>query len=160
MEGDTPPDRPQPPVLAVRLESAERFVADTGAVIVHGGDRAYYKPSEGRIQLPPPEQFRSSEGYYATALHELTHWSEHKSRLERDLKGRFGAAAYAAEELVAKIGAAFLCVKAGVSAEPREDHAHYLKSWIAVLKTDNRAIFTAASQAQKAADYLQGLQPS
>ena len=61
---------------------------------------------------------------------------------------------------MAKIGAAFLCVKAGVSAEPREDHAHYLKSWIAVLKTDNRAIFTAASQAQKAADYLQGLQPS
>ena len=161
MEGDTPPERPQPPGLAVRLESAERFVADTGAlIIVHGGDRAYYKPSEDRIQLPSPEQFRSSEGYYATALHELTHWSGHKSRLERDLKGRFGTAAYAAEELVAEIGAAFLCVRAGVTAEPREDHAHYLKSWIAVLKADNRAIFTTASQAQKAAVYLVGLQPS
>jgi antirestriction protein ArdC len=151
VEGDTPPDRPQLPGLAVRLESAERFVADTGAVSsVHGGDRAYYKPSEDRIQLPSPEQFRSSEGYYATALHELTHWSGHKSRLERDLKGRFGTAAYAAEELVAKIGAAFLCVKAGVSAEPREDHAHYLKSWIAVLKADNRAMLRASTTAAAA----------
>ena len=61
---------------------------------------------------------------------------------------------------MAEIGAAFLCVKAGVTAEPQEDHAHHLKSWIACLKADNRAIFTAASQAQKAADYLQGLQPS
>jgi antirestriction protein ArdC len=70
-----------------------------------------------------------------------------------------GLHTYAAEELVAEIWAAFLCVRAGVTAEPREDHAHYLKSWIAVLKADNRAIFSAASQAQKAADYLQGLQP-
>jgi antirestriction protein ArdC len=61
---------------------------------------------------------------------------------------------------VAEIGAAFLCVKAGVTAEPREDHAHYLKSWIAVLKAESRAIFSAASAAQKAADYLMGLQPS
>ncbi len=160
VEGDRPPLRPELPGLAVRLESAERFVAATGAVIVHGGDRAFYQPAEDRIQLPPPEQFRSSEGYYATALHELTHWSGHKSRLDRDLSGRFGTAAYAAEELVAEIGAAFLCVKAGVTAEPREDHAHYLKNWIAVLKADNRAIFTAASAAQKAADYLVGLQPS
>jgi hypothetical protein len=89
VEGDTPPQRPELPGLAVRLESAERFVAATGAVIVHGGDRAYYKPAEDRIQLPPPEQFRSSEGYYATALHELTHWSGHKSRLDRDLAGRY-----------------------------------------------------------------------
>ncbi len=154
VDGDTLPDFP------VRLESAERFVAATGAVIVHGGDRTFYRPREDRIQLPPPEQFRSSEGYYATALHELTHWIGHKSRLDRDLTGRFGTAAYAAEELVAEIGAAFLCVKAGVTAEPREDHAHYLNSWIAVLKTDNRAIFTAGSQAQKVADYLEGLQPS
>ena len=71
----------------------------------------------------------------------------------------YGTAAYAAEELMEEIGAAFLCDKAGVASEPLEDHAHYLKSWIAVLKADNRAIFTAASQAQKAADYLQGLQP-
>lgn len=113
------------------------------------------------------EQFRSSEGYDATALHELTHWSGHKSRLDRDLKGRYRCAgqrlwdeaAYAAEELVAEIGAAFLCVKARVTAEPREDHAHVLKSWIAVLKADNRATFTAASGAQKAADDLQSLQP-
>lgn len=105
------------------------------------------------------DQFRSSEGYYATALHDLTHWSGHKSRLDQDLKGRFGTTTYAAEELVAEIGAAFLCVKAGVSAEPREGHAHFLKNWIAVLKADNRAIFTAASQAKKATDYLVGLQP-
>ncbi len=88
VEGDTPPERTEPPGLAVRLESAERFVAATGAVVGHGGDRAYYRPSEDRIQLPPVDQFRSSEGYYATALHELSHLSGHKSRLERDLKGR------------------------------------------------------------------------
>ena len=88
VEGDMPPQRPELPGLAVRLESAERFVAATGAVIVHGGDRAFYKPAEVRIQLPPPEQFRSSEGYYATAPHELTHWSGHKSRLDRDLPKR------------------------------------------------------------------------
>ena len=79
VEGDTPPVQPELPGLAVRLESAERFVAATGAVIVHGGDRAYYKPAEDRIQLPPPEQFRSSEDYYATALHELAHWSGHRA---------------------------------------------------------------------------------
>jgi hypothetical protein len=92
VEGDTPPQRPELPGLAVRLESAERFVAATGAVIVHGGDRAYYQLAEDRIQLPPPEQFRSSEGYYATALHELTHWSGHKSRLDRNLTGRYRCA--------------------------------------------------------------------
>ena len=88
LEGDTPHERPELPGLQVRLESAERFVPATGAVIIRGGDRAFYKPSEDRIQLPPPEQFRSSEGYYVTALGELTHWSGHKSRLNRDLKGR------------------------------------------------------------------------
>jgi antirestriction protein ArdC len=167
VEGETPPQRPEPPGLAVRLESAERFVAATGAVIVRGGDRAYYRPGEDRIQLPPPEQFRSSEGYYATALHELTHWSGHKSRLDRDLKGRYRCAGLRLRDgglcrrrAGGGDGAAFLCVRAGVSAEPREDHAHFIKSWIAVLKADNRAIFTAASQAQKAADYLQGLRPS
>jgi len=146
VEGDTPPVRPELP-------------GPGGAAGERRALRGRHRGGDDRIQLPPPEQFRSSEGYYATALHELTHRSGHKSRLDRDLTGRFGTAAYAAEELVAEIGAAFLCVKAGVTAEPREDHAHYLKSWIAVLKADNRAIFTAASQAQKAADYLQGLQP-
>jgi antirestriction protein ArdC len=90
-------------------------------------------PSEGRIQLPPQEQIRSSEGYYATAMHKLTHWCGHKSHLNRDLKGCFGTAAYTAEELVAEIGAAFLCDKAGVTAEPREDNAQNLKSWIGVI---------------------------
>ncbi len=92
VEGDKPPERPERPGLAVRLESAERFVAATGGVIVHGGDRAYYRPSEDRIELPPVDQFRSSEGNYATALHELTHWSGQKRRLDRDLKGRYRCA--------------------------------------------------------------------
>lgn len=83
VEGDTPPDRPELPGLAVRLESAERIVAATVAVIVHGGDRAYYQPAEDCIQLPPPEQFRSNEGYYATALHELTQWTGHNQGLQR-----------------------------------------------------------------------------
>jgi antirestriction protein ArdC len=126
----------------VRLESVERFVAATGAVIKHEGDRAYYQPAEDRIQLPPVEQFRSSEGDYATALHVLTHWSGHKSRLDRDQKGRYRCAGLRLWD-----GAAFLCVKAGVTAEPGEDYAHVLKSWIAVLKGDNRAIVTAESGA-------------
>jgi antirestriction protein ArdC len=98
--------------------------------------------------------------YYATLAHEATHWTRHESRLDREFgRKRFGDAGYAMEELVAEIGAAFLCADLGITPETRDDHAAYIASWLKVLKDDKRAIFTAASHAQKAADYLHGLQP-
>ena len=90
--------------------------------------------------------------------HEATHWTGAKARLDRDLSGRFGSEAYAAEELVAELGAAFLCADLELTNQPRPDHAAYVASWLKVLKADSRAIFTAAAKAQEAADYLHGLQ--
>jgi len=88
----------------------------------------------------------------ATELHELIHWSGSKKRLDRDLSGRFGTQSYAAEELVAELGAAFLCAHLGIEGKLR--HAEYIANWLELLKKDSRAIFTAASRASAAADYL------
>jgi antirestriction protein ArdC len=133
----------------------------TGAAIAHGGARAFYVPSADRIQMPPFESFRDACAYYATLIHELTHWTKHASRLNRDFgRKRFGDQGYAMEELVAELGAAFLCADLSLSPEPREEHASYIATWLKVLKQDRRAIFSAAAHAQRAADYLHGLQPS
>ena len=143
-----------------RLDAVERFFAGAKATIKHGGNRAFYSPPLDFVQMPELPTFRDRESYYATLAHEATHWTRHKSRLDRDLgRKRFGDAGYAMEELVAEIGAAFLCADLGITPETREDHAAYVASWLKVLKDDKRAIFTAASHAQKAADYLNGLQP-
>lgn len=139
------------------IEEAEAFFAATGAVFRHGGNRAFYAPSADFIQLPPPEAFRDAQSYAATKAHELTHWSGHEKRLAREFGKRFGDQAYAFEELVAELGAAFLCAELGITPEPRDDHAAYLAHWLDVLKTDKRAIFSAAAHAQRAADYLAGL---
>jgi antirestriction protein ArdC len=140
------------------IEDAERFFAATGAVIRHGGDKAYYAPALDVIQLPVPEAFRDAESYAATKAHELTHWTKHPSRLNRDFGGkRFGDTGYAREELVAELGAAFLCADLGITAEPREDHASYLAHWLQILREDKRAIFAAAAHAQRAVDLLRGL---
>lgn len=140
------------------VESAERFFAATGAVFQHGGNMAFYAPSQDVIRLPYPVAFRDAESYAATKAHELTHWTAHESRLARTLGKRFGDDAYAAEELVAELGAAFLCGALGITPEVREDHAAYLGHWLKVLKSDKRAIFTAAAHAQRAVDYLHGCQ--
>ena len=109
--------------------------------------------------MPEFPTFRDAESYYATLAHEMTHWTRHESRLNRDLgRKRFADAGYAMEELVAEIGAAFLCADLGITPETREDHAAYVASWLKVLKDDKRAIFTAASHAQKAADHLHSYQ--
>lgn len=142
-----------------RLDTAEAFFSATGADIRHGGNRAFYAPGPDRVQMPPQDSFRDAESYAATLAHELTHWTSHPSRLARALGKRFGDDAYAAEELIAEMGAAFLCADLGITPEPRADHAGYLAHWLKVLKADSRAIFTAASQAQQAADYLRSLQP-
>ncbi len=100
------------------------------------------------------------ESYYATALHELTHWTKHERRLDRDFgRQKFGDAGYAREELVAELGAAFLCADLGITPEIRDDHAAYLGHWLTVLKEDKHAIFSAAAHAQRAADFLTRLQP-
>jgi antirestriction protein ArdC len=138
-----------------RLDPVERFFTSTKASIQHGGDRAFYSPDRDLVQMPEWQTFRDGESYYATLAHEMTHWTRHETWLNRDLgRKRFADAGYAMEELVAEIGAAFLCADLGITPETRDDHAAYIASWLKVLKDDKRAIFTAASHAQKAADYL------
>ena len=140
------------------IATAEAFFAATGATFRHGGNKAYYAPSPDLIQLPPPAAFTDAESYAATKAHELTHWTAHPSRLARVLGKRFGDNAYAAEELIAELGAAYLCADLGITREPRDDHAAYLAHWLKVLREDKRAIFTAAAHAQRAVDYLHSLQ--
>ena len=142
-----------------RLDAADRFFAATDATIRHGGSQAFYSPGQDLVQMPPMPSFHSQEGYYATLAHEMTHWTRHTSRLDRDFgRQRFGDAGYAMEELVAEIGAAYLCADLGITPETREDHAAYIGSWLKVLRDDKRAIFTAASHADRAADHLHSYQ--
>lgn len=142
------------------LARAEEFAAATGAHISEHGDRACYIPATDHIQMPERRRFRGTatttpaEAFYSTLCHELVHWSGTKHRLARDLTGRFGSESYAVEELVAELGAAFLCSDLGITPEPRADHAAYIRCWLQVLKSDKRAIFTAASRASEAAWWL------
>jgi antirestriction protein ArdC len=142
-----------------RIDQAEHFFANTGADIRHGGAMAYYSPSADFVQMPPLATFRDSEAYYATLAHEVTHWTRHPTRLSREFgRKRWGDEAYAMEEIVAEMGAAFLCADLGLTLEARDDHAAYIASWLKVLKNDKRAVFTAASHAQRATDYLHQFQ--
>lgn len=151
---------PAPLSAEKRISEAEAFVKATAAVVRHGGGQAFYSPPEDFIQMPPFERFQDAESYYATLLHELTHWTRHKTRLNRDFGQRSrGDSAYAFEELVAEIGAAFLCAQIRITPVIRDDHASYLDHWLKTLKSDNRAIIRAASLAQEATDYLLRLQP-
>jgi len=138
-----------------KLPRLEEFVKNTKANIKHGGIRAYYRESSDHIQMPEMKLFKNSNAYYSTLCHELTHWSGSKERLNRNLGGkRFGDSGYAMEELVAELGAVFLCSLLGINPDAREDHAPYIASWLKVLKSDKRAIFNAASLAQSASNYL------
>lgn len=146
---------------AERIAHAEAFFAATGAQIRHGGNSAYYAVGPDHVQMPPFECFADPESYYATLAHECVHWTRHPSRLDRDFgRKRWGDEGYAREELVAELGAAFLCADLGLALAPRADHASYLASWLAVLKGDTRFIFTAAAHAQRACDHLHALQPA
>lgn len=138
-----------------RIEHAEKFFRTVGATIRQGGNRAFYSIAGDAIQMPPFESFQDADSYYATLAHECTHWTGNKSRLDRDFGGhRFGSEAYAVEELVAELGAAFLCAELELALEPREDHASYIATWLKVLSADNRAVFTAATHAQRAAEFI------
>jgi len=130
-------------------------ILKTGANIKHGGGSAFFSPTGDFIGMPNRDTFQDDSSYYATILHELTHWSGAKNRLDRDMGGKFGSSKYAFEELVAELGAAFLCQDYSIQGELR--HAGYIQNWLTCLKENNQAIFKAAALAQKAADYLNGL---
>ena len=137
-----------------RIERADGFFKAIGADLRHGGNQAFYTLADDYIQMPPFGAFQDSLSYYSTLAHEHTHWTACAGRCDRQLGKRFGDSAYAAEELIAELGAAFTCAHLGLSTEPREDHAQYLASWLKVLQSDSKAIFTAASKAQHATDWL------
>ena len=146
------------------LDAVDAFIAACGADVRTGGQQAYYKPSEDYIQMPPQEMFIGSptrtptESYYSTLLHELTHWTGHSSRCDRFKAVGSTRDDYAREELVAEIGAAFLCAELGVALDPRPDHAAYIDHWLKILKEDRKAIFKASSAASRAAGYLNQFQ--
>jgi antirestriction protein ArdC len=154
------PDAPQPTSQFQRVSEVEAFVKAVNANIRHGFSVAQYRHDTDIIEMPKPEWFVDSktssaaESYYAILLHELTHWVGAPHRLNRTFGKRFGDKAYAFEELVAELGAAFMCAAFGISTEPRPDHAAYVSSWLEVLNRDPKAIFTAASKAQEAFEHL------
>jgi antirestriction protein ArdC len=151
-----PPLNPDAPV-----RKADAFFATIGADIRHGGSSACYIPALDRIHMPQFADFRDAECYYATLAHEMTHWTGHNARLNRSFgRERFGDAGYAMEELVAELGAAFLCADLELTLSVRDDHASYIASWLKVLKGDTKAVFTAAAHAQRAAGWLHRLQPA
>lgn len=141
----------------VVYDAAEVALAGVPAVVKFGGDRAYYSGSDDAVTLPERHQFSTRDGLYSTWCHELTHWTGNAKRLARDgiVKfDTFGSEQYAFEELVAELGATFLCQELGVSSTPRIDHAQYLANWLKVLRNDSRALYRAASQAEKACAYV------
>lgn len=149
-----------------QLAAADELIAATGAAIESGASLACYWPDEDVILMPARDRFTgtatstATESYYSVLFHELTHWTAAEQRLNRNLKNRFGSEAYAMEELIAELGAAFLCARVGMASEPRADHAAYMATWVNVLKSDKKAIFTAASKASQAVDYLTGDSPA
>ncbi|RIV81826.1 antirestriction protein, partial [Aurantiacibacter xanthus] len=149
---------PKPLVAALEPEGREdrldAFFAHIGADLRHHGAQAYYEPLRDRVTLPPAELFEAYDSYYATLAHELSHWTGHCSRLDRDLKNRFGSDAYAAEELIAELSSAILGAELGLPVTHLDHHASYIASWLKILKSDERAILTAAAKAEEAASLL------
>lgn len=161
VEGWTPPAIEERPMFD-RIAYAEKVVSATGADIRKSAMGAFYHRSQDYIGMPEALSFidtktsTAQENYYSTLFHELTHWTGAENRLSRTKGKKFGDEAYAYEELVAELGAAFLCAATGISAEPRADHAQYLASWLKALKNDKSFLFSAASQSQKALDFILG----
>lgn len=142
------------------IDAVENFIRVIGARIRYGGPHAYYSPPTDHIQMPERSSFvgtdtsTPTESFYSVLLHEHVHWSGHPARLHRDLSGRFGTDSYAMEELVAELGAAFLCAELKIADSPRKDHALYMRSWLPVLREQQSALAIAASAATKACQYL------
>jgi antirestriction protein ArdC len=152
---------PPIPVLSEteRCTAAERFIGHLGITTVFEGSEAYYRPSDDTVYMPPFSQFRDAASFYGVALHEYGHASGAKHRLARDLSGRFGSAAYAMEEISVELLSGMILADLGIAHHPRPDHAAYISSWLEILKRDPRAIVTAASKAQAAADWMHAQQP-
>ncbi len=165
VDGYAPPDAPEKLGPVERLQRAQAFIAATGARIAYGGAQAFYRPSTDTIHMPDEALFTGTdtmsrtEALHAVEAHELVHWSGARHRLGREFGKRFGDRAYCAEELVAEIGSALLCAELDITQDVRADHAQYLAQWLELMKEDSRAIFTAAAQASRAVEYLEGLQP-
>lgn len=149
---------PKPLLAPVEPEGRQgrldRFFDAVGADLRHHGSEAYYEPVRDRVTMPPSDLFDTYEHYYATLAHELSHWTGHPSRLDRDLKNRFGTEAYAAEELVAELSSAILGAELGLPIAYLDHHASYIASWLELLKSDDRAILAAAAKAEEAAGLL------
>lgn len=139
------------------IAAAEALIVESKAVVKHAGSSAFYSPSSDEITMPNIERFTGTDGYYSTLLHELTHWTGHKTRMDRNLRGGFGSPDYAFEELIAELGSAMLCAYTGVSAEPRADHARYINSWLKGLRDRPESVWQAFSHAQRAVDFLTGV---
>lgn len=154
------PERYHPPHDLVLVEPEGRkaeldvFFGQIPAVLRHVGSEAYYEPVADRITMPPPELFSGFDHYYATLGHELSHWTGHGSRLDRNLKNRFGSAAYAAEELIAELSSAILGAELGLPVTHLDNHASYIDHWLKLLRDDDRAILTAAARAEEASALL------
>lgn len=148
----------QPPVKnEIELcAEAERIITASGAEIHYGGDRGCYFPGDDFIQLPERERFYSSAGYYSTALHELVHWTGHKSRLNRKQSTSRYSKEYAFEELIAEIGSMFISAATGIpqTEENFQNDAGYVSSWLERMTDDSNVIFKAAAEASKAADFV------
>jgi antirestriction protein ArdC len=146
---------PDPIILnddITRNEQLDSFIDAIGADYTHNGTQAFFSPANDSITMPDFNTFKSAQGYYATFFHEITHWTGHKTRLDREQKP--DTASYAFEELIAELGAVFLCAYKGIQPNIREDHAPYIGSWIKALKDDPKILFKAASQAQAALDLV------
>jgi antirestriction protein ArdC len=144
-----------------RIDHAEKFFAGIGATVRHGGNRAYYAQELDYVQMPPFEAFRDAESFYSTMAHELSHWTKHPARLNRDFgRKSWGDEAYAFEEIIAEISSSYVCADLELALEPREENAAYIATWLEVLKNNRHAIFTAAAHAQRAADYLHSFSKS
>jgi antirestriction protein ArdC len=140
-----------------RIARADGFFSGIGVQVRDGGNRAFYRPGTPEaVYMPGFDQFPDRVDYYGVLAHETTHWTSHVSRCDRQLGKRFGDDAYAIEELIAEIGSAYTMARLELELTPRADHAAYIASWLKVLRADKRAIFTAASKAQQAADFLIG----
>ncbi|AEW02349.1 hypothetical protein A4D02_30795 [Niastella koreensis] len=151
--------------LVTRVKKADEFIANTGADIAHHVGKAYFTPSDDKIFMPYSEFFietsecTATEGYYSTLFHELTHWTGHSKRLNRKFGAKKGDKDYAVEELVGELGTAFLCAEHDITVLQSGEHANYIAHWLEILRNNKKCLFTAASQASKACDYLHGLQP-
>jgi len=145
-----PAPRPEPDIH----QACEAVLKDSGAEIHHdGGNQAFYRPMTDSIHLPQRNTFHSASGYYATALHELGHWTGFRSRLNRDQKGAFGSIDYGKEELVAEISSILMGERLGIGHDPTQ-HAAYVKSWIQILRGDPRELFRAAAAAERVVEFL------